>query len=346
MFINVAIAPEAVEAISNTRKGLASGLLRKHLFELINKYGAITQPSNDSAKALVDALCSPQLTQSEQVEWREFLVYLRTRHRFSAAKPDVHDFWDRVPDVASYQSMSDTSSVLNVITEESYMSMFSDDAGLHRLSEEIEIATPATASLSASAQKLGSLVEEGMFAKGTSREQVWRLLLSPLAESSRQIVIFDPYLYYNLWKESSEPRPRKEHMEWLLERIDGLRPGSRTVTLIGAAGDGVKNNPSKQPEQVLRLLEDHFAGAFPNISEVRAYVVPTRRQMHHDRHVWFNSGQAVELPSGFDRLSFPELRDGMSFTFRYVPQSLQVLERRASDAQESRGTVWSQVRRY
>lgn len=343
MFINIAIAPGAVVGVSSQRQGFASHLLRKNLFELITKYGSIVQPSSDSAKALVDVLKSEVLTPSEEKEWREFLIALKKRKRFSVVRPEVPQFWEHVSDAQSYESMLSKPSVLSILTEEGFQSVFGDEGGVHSVASDIEVTTPATASLSQSAQKLGSFIEGGTFAKSTPRETIWEELLGPLAVSSDQIVIFDPYLYYRVWQESIRTAHSSEHLEWLLEKLHQLPPGNRQITLLGAAGDEQRNSPPKEPGLVLDFLESHFKGFFDSTIEVNAYVVPERRLMHHDRHISFSSGQALELPSGFDRLATPRLRGDMSFTYRHTPHSLQSLERRVVEAREARGTLRSQL---
>lgn len=343
MFISVAISPEAIESASKERMGLTSDLVRKELIGLIKRYGTVMVPSIEERKALAAAITSKSLTQHEQTTWKTFLTELMKINRFVAATPEIQDFWEHASNPATYQSLSRSSALLSILSADSYERTFADGAGLRSVADNIEIATPVTASLSHSAKKLTDLLDSGIFDKGTSREEVWGRLLGPLASSSKQIVIFDPYLYSRLWKESTAQRPRKEHMEWILEKIDQLPPMGRHVTLVGAAESGRKYGSPGLPDRVLDMLEGHFNGAFQSIAEVSAFVVPTSWDMHHDRHVYFSSGHAVEIPAGADRLGTAVLKDSMGFTYRHTPQSLQELERRVAEAQEARGTVWSRI---
>lgn len=327
MLINLSLAPEAIGDISKARMGINAKTLQSHLFELIRRFCRIVQMNDREAVELVRFIRSEALTPDEQNNWRELLMYLRKQKRFSTATPPIDTDFGQLADPLIAACFRSVAPMLSIIPEVAYKSIFTDEDGVHSASDDIEFVTPVTAASSALVQRLVSMVNDGVFSSGTPRDVVWEDLFAPLARSSREIVVYDSYLYSEMWRRSSESTPSREHLAWFVDKVDLLGGSVRSISLVGAAGDPRGRGLPSDPVAITDMLFERFDGRLTNLDELNCYVVANRRNMHHDRHIGFSSGQVIDLPAGLDRLSRSTLRDVMNFSYRYTTSSVREFRR-------------------
>ncbi len=310
-----------------------------HLFEMIRRFCGVVQMNDSEALKLVQFISSEALTTDEKKNWREFLIYLRKQRRFTTATPPIDTDFVKLTDPMIVASFRSVAPILAIIPEVDYESIFTDEDGVHSASDDVEFVTSVTASSSALVQKLVSMVDDGVFSAGTPRDVVWEDLFAPLARSSHEIVIYDSYLYSEMWRRSSDSTPSKEHLAWFVDKVDSSGGAVRSISLVGAAGDSRIGGLPSDPAAIADMLFEKFDGRLTGIDELNCFVVANRRIMHHDRHIGFSSGQVIDLPAGLDRLSRPRLRDVMNFSYRYTPSSVREFRRTYDSAVEGSSTT-------
>lgn len=337
MLINVHLSKDVVKETSHAQAHFQAGALQDEIHRLLHRHGVLNFLSRDEAVALIDSLKTSSLQPKELKAWQELLVYLKSKNRLAAADPAL-----LVGGVEGAQSTKDLgalqplSPLVSIVGSEVYERLFpGDEVGVTKVGGTEVVATGAISGSTQVAQ-LQDLLDKGVFLKGTSRDEVFNALFAPLARVSQEIAVFDRYLYASLGDGGGE-----EHLGWLVRRLDEVaRPGA-IIKLFGARGiDGQWGyRVPRDGWEAKRLLEDNLRPNLQRAAQVEAWLAPSTRDMHHDRHIRFFAGGAVELPSGFDRFAAPRLQDNMGFTYRHVPESLRDLQVRERQVSEDRRSV-------
>lgn len=338
MLLNVHIAPSVVGETSQSTAQFAAPALRRELVELLLRHGVLRFTSGREAGLWIDSLSSPELTPAEKKQWQQLLLTLKQQGRISAADPALVDDPEGAAVVSDLQGFQQAAPLLSVLGTNTYRTVFPTAvAGRSEAFPGVEIAVPGSVSESQQYRALLSLVEAGSFPQGTLRVEVWNRLLGPLSSVSKEIAIFDKYLFSRLFDTADE------QVTWLLTQLDRVVPEGAVVKLYAARGTqgayGSEQVPSDHLEAAARLRE-YLPKSFQRIGALEILLAesPRARHMHHDRHIRFGSGAAVELPSGFDRLDSPRLREDFGFTYRFAAAAVSGLAAREQAVRGARGT--------
>lgn len=338
MLLNVHVAPSVVVETSQAEAHFAAPALRRELVELLMRHGVLRFASQKEAGLWIDSLSLPTLSPAEKKQWQQLLLTLKKHGRLSAADPALIQDADAASVLGDLQGLKQAAPVLSVLETGTYQRVFpSAQTGHSQAFPGVEVAVPGSLSQSSQYRALLDLVEAGSFREGTPRQEVWNRLLGPLSSVSKEITLFDKYLFSRLFDVADE------QITWLLKQMDQTVPMGATVKLYAARGTsgayGSEQVPSDHREAE-RLLRQYLPNKFDRIGNVEVVLAESgrARHMHHDRHIRFGSGSAVELPSGFDRLEPARLRDDFGFTYRSAPAALAGLAAREQQVRTAQGT--------
>lgn len=342
MFINVHMTPSVVAETSRKAARFNAPALQSGIHRLLHRHGVLNFLSDGEAVAVLDSLKTSDLKPEEVKAWQELLVYLQKSGRLASARPPV------IEDLAAatksdLTALGKLSPLVSILGTELYDQVFPDAAaGVTSVGKKVEAVAPGSLAESQQVKALQDLADTGSYPKGANREVVWRELLAPVARVSKQIVIFDRYLLADLDQQGGPAR----HVEWLLDKIDQtVRPGT-VVKLIGARGIdgqwGQERVPSDAKE-AMWYVEDNLPVPTSNLKRVEVWLAPSARYMHHDRHIRFSAGTALELLAGFDRLANTSLREDMGFAYWHSPMKIRELLSRERAVEDNRDSLLVEV---
>lgn len=338
MLLNVHIAPSVIEETSQSTAQFAAPALRRELVELLLRHGVLRFTSGREAGLWIDSLSRPDLSPAEKKQWQQLLLTLKQQGRLSAADPALVDDPEGAGAVGDLQGFQQAAPLLSVLGTNTYRKIFpTARAGRSEAFPGVEIAVAGSVSESQQYRALLNLVEAGSFPRGTPRVEVWNRLLGPLSSVSKEIVIFDKYLFSRLFETADE------QVTWLLAQLDRVVPEGAVVKLYAARGTpgayGSEQVPADHREAEARLRE-YLPKSFQRIGALEIVLAESgrARHMHHDRYIRFGSAAAVELPSGFDRLEPTRLREDFGFTYRSAAAAVSGLASREQVVRGGRGT--------
>lgn len=338
MLLNVHVTPGVLAETSRSEARFAAPALRKEIQDLLLRHGVLRFASKEEATRWLDSLKLDELSPQETKEWQVLLLALNKQGRMVAESPALVENPEIAATADELEPLKALAPVLSIVGTETYQRVFPNaEVGVSKLAANAEVTVPGSISQSSLYENLTHLVESGRYPAGTGRTRVWESLFAPLASVSKEIVIFDKYLFGQLDVTSDE------HVNWLLAQLDATAPAGASVKLIGARGVPDSYGNERVPGNAADaewLLREYLPGKFTNLRSVEAILAPSvrARDMHHDRHIRFSAGAAVELPAGFDRLGTPQLRDTFSFTYRHLAGSLTELAGREESARKRSGT--------
>lgn len=339
MLFNVHVSPAAVLQTAKSQAGFDAPALQAQLMDLLRRHGLLRFTSKAEADQWLNSVKSPQLSPAEQKKWQELILSMYHKGRVVAADPA----WAEDPDSAQapkdLQGLTTGAPIVSVASTATYSRVFPEaETGITEAFPGLEVSVPGSISESKLYRQRADLLETGSFAPGIARDTVWLTLFAPFAAVSSEIVLFDKYLFSKLAE-----RPWDEHVGWILKSLDKHARQGASVKLIGARGlpgqYGSESVPS-DPDAAEQMLKDTLPDRFERLGSVEILLAESVKatHMHHDRHVRFSSGAAFEIPSGFDRLAYPSVREGFGFTYRWTPESLRTLEERERTVLKGRGT--------
>lgn len=350
MLLNVNVTAEALAETSRAEAKFNAPALQRQIQELLYRHGILHFPSKADALEVLDYLKSEELTAAEATHWKKLLAALQKQGRLTAADPAVLEKTSATESASDLEPLEHLAPLVSLVGTPLYERLFpAAISGTTRTSAGVEVATPGSVSEVRDYQRLRLLAETGNYPAGTTRERVWEELLAPLAKVSREVVIFDTYLFVQLsyWAEAADRRaggaalPEDEHLRWLLTRLDAEALPGTTVKLIGARGIPGDFRGDRVPGSAAalrHLVEENLPNSFSRLGPVEAWFAPSTRarDIHHDRHIRFSAGAGVEVAAGFDRFAYPKLRENTGFTYRYQTASLDELHRREDAVQNNR----------
>lgn len=327
MLLNVAISPSVITEISNSNLGSYAALVQEQLSSILDRHGVLFQTSVHERQRLLGLLASSQLQPDEQKRWRELLVRLHKSGRLTTAAPSVIESWSDLTDGQQASGLEQLAPIISLVSGTDFTRLFPEDSIIHTVNETVEVTTAASLSASSQYTQLESLREDGVFHAGTHREDVWEVLFRPLVRVSRSIIIFDRFLYARIWERDDPYRGAPEHLIWLLENINDTIPVGGEITLIGESGKYPKRSSDlpDDPLRILNYIRDTIQNQFDRLGSVEINVHSGREKMHHDRHIRFSTGHALEVPPGFDRFAKPRLSESVSFSYRHTRNSIKEL---------------------
>lgn len=194
-----------------------------------------------------------------------------------------------------------------------------------------DVAVSATAGATPAMLRIRSLTDQPIAPHGSARESFWRDVLDPLATDARSAKLLDRFLFKAACDLSArKPSTRDwlgEHLVWLLRHLDKVMAPGAEVWLVGAWNSEYPTVDGDAAAQILQRLWKP-----PRDGRLRAvYAVLARpvggEMFPHNRHVRFNTGGAIGLPAGFDRLRAASIwdPDGMEWNYVWRPEHLDAL---------------------
>lgn len=338
MLLNVHIAPSVLVETSQSAAQFAAPALRRELVELLVRHGILRFTSGEEAGAWIDSLSLPTLSPTEKKQWQQLLLTMKQQGRLSAADPALVENPEGASVIGDLQGFKQAAPLLSVLGTDTYLKVFPNaEAGRSDAFPGVEVTVAGSVSESHQYRALLNLVEVGAFSQGTARTDVWDKLLRPLSYVSKEIAVFDKYLFSRLFETADE------HVTWLLKQLDQVVPAGANVKLYAARGTpgsyGSEQVPADSREAEARLRE-YLPKTFQKIGALEVILAESgrARHMHHDRHIRFGSIGAVEFPSGLDRLEPARLREDFGFTYRFSPAAVKGLMSREQEVRGGRST--------
>jgi len=300
-----------------------------NLLEALIAHGELIFRNGEEATQFIRAAKGGALPPDVAKRWDAALTTLHQRGRIKIMSPpddraistgfalsELKDTWAGKIQVVVLGG--ETATKLGVPTDEGIL----EDEDAH-----IEVATVYTAGHTKAISHLRGLAESAVFPFET-RDDFWHEVLGPVAEVSRSVTITDKYLFTDLWRRAKYPRKWRdspaEHVSWLLENFDSSMRSSSNVHLISYTGEV---EIKKTIDVVLDAWRPSKHG---RLSSVKLTLVTKDHDFPHDRHMRFDSGVAIAVSAGFDRLRQPRIWDkhGMAWTYMYRPSDLKRLHDR------------------
>jgi hypothetical protein len=333
MLARLALAPEALDEAVPGIPVAAAKSLHTTLLEALNAHGSLVFASNAEALDFVNAVKAGQgLPPGAAQKWRETLIHLRKLGRINVLVPprdtglssvrvlaDLRKGWGGHVEVAVVGNKA--SSCIGVPT----------DVGLLEDSEaRLEVATMVTAPHSRTISQYRELARTAWMSAGESRDTFWNDVLEPVAAQSRAVTVLDGYLFHRLWRKAEQqPYSRRwdqEHVAWLLELLDRIMAPGSEVELVGGFDP---RRPASAEDTAALICAEWSPAAQGRLRSVTLVLAPKDRHFPHDRHIRFNTGVAVLINAGLDRLRERTIWDpnGMGWHYRWAPAGVEELRR-------------------
>ena len=339
MLFNVHVSPNAILQTAKSKVGFDAPALQAQLVDLLRRHGLLRFTSKAEADRWLNSVKSPELSPGEQKKWQELVLSMYHKGRVVAADPAWAEDPESAKSPADLEGLRRGAPIISVTSSATYSRIFPDaETGMTEAFPGLEVGVAGSISESKLYRQRSDLLEKGSFPEGVSRDTVWLNLFAPFAAVSSEVVIFDKYLFSRLTE-----RPWDEHVGWMLKNLERHAKQGASVKLIGSRGlpgqygnESIPSNADAAEEVLRNSLPNHF----DRLGSVELLLAESVKasHMHHDRHIRFSAGAGFEIPSGFDRLSYQNVREGFGFTYRWAPDSLRTLEERERDVLRGSGT--------
>lgn len=281
------------------------------IIEVLDEYGYLDLLGARDAGALFDAI--QELNPDLRNLWSQALQDLHTLNRLH-----VGDRQAAMSDLCIADDLPiELGSLLDlVVVRESLASLRGIPAGtgFARRATEPELSLPDSVRRSSTIKCLRRQRVRGSFAKGESRETVWREVLARPAALSKSATILDRYFLTDLL--ASKGTPNRDHHAWLLRNLSqAMQQGSSICVLSElpvidkrAAGQPPRM-AAKDAERILRRALGPLVGK-GNINECHIILAPWPPRWEdgpHNRHIRFSCGVALCASEGLDYLDRSQL---------------------------------------
>jgi len=330
VIIDVALSAKAMADISAMVIGRNARTLCSALTEALRGYGALVITSAEEGREILQIVKSDSaLTQAERQEWSAVLEFLAQDKRIRFVSPDLIPL-DTIEVADDLELARSKQPLLAVLGDDSFERLFpASDANSVAISANVEAAPAGTASLADQFSRARNVAAREVYAPGTARDEIWDELLAPLASFTKQVTIFDRYVFAGMYRREANLSGRPEHLEWFLSRLDEAAPPGTHVKVYGSIGyeTGHAQIPN-DVEAVGQLLSRRWTSRFGNIAQVELIATSGTRNHPHDRHLMFGQGMALDMASGLDRLAEHHLRDPFTFSYKWLNAQLQALRHR------------------
>lgn len=326
MHANVTIATDAFHLPGTPDP--AALTLHRALVRRLRAHGRMVFASDaDQAEVLRAIRSGPGVPPQARVWWTELLVTFAKEHRSSVRRPsgiplqragsldELRASWQDSADVAVVSAAA--CPALGIDPGEELLA-----GPAHRP----DIATITTAADTPALERLRALAEKGSLSHDHQREDFRREVLEPIAAGARAVTLVDRYYFSKLWDAADSAG----HVAWLLGVLDGvMAPGAR-VHLISEERRPSRRQPAVSAADTATALYAAWAPpAAGNLGEVTLTLLrpTTNKAFPHDRHIRFDTGAALMMLSGFDRMEGPAVTDphGMNWTFCWAKEKLDEL---------------------
>ena len=337
MLARLAIDPEAladpITPVSLTK------VLHNNLLETIAAHGYLVFANNEEAAAFVKAIRNHKsLPTGVADKWATFLPELHKQGRMSLiTSPGGHPIaqvrelgelqqgWKGNLDVAVLCNAN--AAVIGISEEEGIL----DDPNSH-----VELATFGATPHTRTLTHFRELADNAVAPYNSQRDTFWTEVVGPVATASKRATVLDGYLLTNLWrKEAHRPRSHSwdvEHVAWMLHHLDSTMRAASEVELICAYESNKLHYKAEESADIIRNFWAPPAAG--RLAKATLTLVERQKDFPHDRHIRFNTGVAITVPAGFDRLRSPRVwdKDGMAWAYKWRREAVSGLREREDRA--------------
>lgn len=204
-----------------------------------------------------------------------------------------------------------------------------DGDGVAPYDQGLELARAGRIDDSRTIERLEDLQKRASIPTGTPWDTAWDDYFAPLARVSREVNVFDRYLFSGLKYDKRKTGRKIEYLARLLQALDRDLPPKSTVNLFALNGEELKKNSPSAQLFTIDTIGEVLTRVRVRPREGRLHVYLSRH-LDHDRHIRFSCGHAIKSGAGFDHLTFDD--DGcltQPFTYSHLRPGNDVDERAA-----------------
>lgn len=351
MLMRMGVCAPAVEEISEHAAPPYAKIIHAAVTEFLAAHGQLVMSNQTEILDLVKlATTSPHLGLGARQAWSVVIQEMRKQGRIQVLDPgSPHS----LAEITTAQQLSQTwtgneAPVVAMVPDALLRLIFPTNAGTVRdPSSGVVLANPAEFLESVPVQGLKTLLAESRLPLGATRKEYWDGVLGPLAKASREIAIFDRYLFSELTRRSQmppSPTDPNEALVWILRMLDNHCKDGIVVRLFSATADNGQHPVSvRHAAQLLRAAWARTSSG--SIARVEIVMGPWKQRgqkMPHDRHIRFGENRAISLPAGLDMLKTPAVEDGSGMAWTYHWKAPAVNPLIVSERQLQTGPLTSQ----
>ncbi|MEU1398391.1 hypothetical protein ABZ403_20335 [Micromonospora zamorensis] len=342
MHAHVAIASDALDTSSLPPD--AALTIHRVFMDRLQAHGRLVFADESDTRDLLRAVTEgPGLPPQARVWWREVLATFAKNNRVSVRQPNTTPLAQIANLVELRRNWNGSVDVAVVATTACAVLGVPLATGLlatpgHRP----DIVTTHAAATSPAIERLKNLANQGTLTHNSPREIFRQDVFGPLAAGAQTAAIVDRYYFSKLWRPDAD-KDAPGHVEWLLSALDAVMAPGAKVHIIAENSRNGNASATDTAKSVHAAWNPPLTG---RLSEVRLSLIKQTAQgrVPHDRHMRFNTGAAVLMPSGFDRLEKPTISDpnGMNWNYCWEPRKLDELraaEQRTIALPNDRATV-------
>lgn len=317
--------------------------LENTLLEHLKAHSKILFGSSAEALAFLSWLrSSSQLSPTTKKKWQCLLEELQKLGRVGLIDPNTN--LEEVNNKHQVKTVIGDSADVVVVGGHKARELLGDNIEIQLDEDPPVVTTLFSADQTPQFQGFLELEKIGIHAFGESREEFWQKVLLPLLLISKNVYLLDKYLFSQVLQRIDQPWLQRakpiEQLLWLLEKIDSSDTKDVHLHLVGAASKDKYSTVNRIAEIVKYLREQKKFTNEGALREISIYEATEVKKFPHDRHIRFDSGFAVLMNSGFDRLQTPTIEDehGMGWQFITAPKRLEELRKSEKSVLERTNT--------
>lgn len=329
--MKLGVCAPAVEEISNQAGAAYAKLVHTTVVEFLAAHGYLVISNSKEMLDLVHLVqASESVDRSARRIWSILLQELRKQGRIRVLDPGASCSLDEICTLGQLAGRwpAQEAPELVMVPSTLLQMLFPDASGkVVDPSSGVMLANPAEFLDSEPVQRVKMLRDESRLLFGETRKSFWELVLGPLAKSSKEVSIFDRYLFSELTRRSqvpSTPGQPHEALVWLLRLLNAQGRDGLVVRLFAGTADLPQYGRAQQPDTVQRardMLDKAWLrpgnGAISSVEIIAGPWKQGGRLMPHDRHIRFGENRAISIPAGLDRLRAPAVEETAGMAWKY-----------------------------
>lgn len=326
MLMKVGLCASAIEEISEKAGPQYAKIVHAAVAEFFAAHGQLVMSNKSEIQDVVRlATASSSLEPGARQAWSLVIQELYKQGRIRVPDPGARH---SLAEISTTGQLSETWTaadmpVLAMVPEVLIRNLFPSTLGtVTDPSTGILLASSADFLDSEPIRGLKELLAESRLPLGATRKEYWERVLNPLVQTSKQVTIFDRYLFSELLRRSqtsSSPNEPDEALVWIMRMLDKYGNDGIVVRLFGATASNGQHPDSV--EHAARLLRAAWVRSTPGaIAQVDLVAGPWKqrgKKMAHDRHLRFGGTRAISLPAGLDMLKAPVIVDEVGMEWNY-----------------------------
>lgn len=219
-----------------------------------------------------------------------------------------------------------------------------DIDGFVQVSEGFELVVPGAIDECETINSIRGRRRETVIPKRTTREEIWTNYFRPFARVSKEVHIFDRYLFAGLMP--SQPKtpggpPDKplgiNHVLWLLNSLDRDLRSDATIHIYAYTGKKLAEVNKLDPAEAFTMKRvAEILGGLKKWNRPRQLnLYLSDSNINHDRHIRFSCGHALMLQAGFDRFRWDPLSAAVGYAHVPPGESVDARQRAESAAKQA-----------